>query len=305
MEFNILKHHKVLKLLRWSQNIVLPGFDGMSLYNVARFFIQGIFKGSITSRASSISFSFFLAIFPMIIVFFTLIPFVPIENFQNTLINFIDNVIPNSTEEIIKQTLVDIIARPRGSLLSITFFLAIIFASNGFVSIIDAFNSTYHTIETRTWIKQKLISLLLFFIISLIIIISIVLLTTGTYIFEYLTEKNILGDWVSYYLLEASKWVILIAMFFFTISFIYYLAPAKSSKFRFISAGSSLATFLAISASIGFNFYVQNFSSYNVLYGSIGTLLIILVWIYFNSIILLIGYELNASIHQAGIKKNP
>jgi membrane protein len=93
-------------------------------------------------------------------------------------------------------------------------------------------------------------------------------------------------------------------MFFFTISFIYYLAPAKASKFRFISAGSTLATVLALGASIGFNFYVQNFSSYNALYGSIGTLLIVLVWIYFNSIILLIGFELNASIYSAG-KENP
>ena len=130
--FNILWYKPILNILQWSKRIVLPGFDGMPLYDVARFFIQGIFKGSITSRASSISFSFFLAIFPMIIVFFTLIPFIPIENFQNILLGFIESITPNSTEEVIHTTLIDIIARPRGSLLSLTFFFSDNFCNQRF-----------------------------------------------------------------------------------------------------------------------------------------------------------------------------
>lgn len=302
MSFNIVRYKPVLKFLQFTKRIVLPGFDGMSLYNVASFFFQGIFQGSITSRASSIAFSFFLAVFPMIIVFFTLIPFFPIQNLQETLLNLIDNVLPDQAEVIVQSTLTDIIERPRGGLLSFTFVLALIFATNGFDSIIEAFNRTYHTIETRTWIKQKLVSSLLFFIITVIIIISMTLLIAGNTFLKFLLEKEILTNLVSFYLLEISKWIILIAMFFFTISFIYYLAPAKVSKFRFISAGSTLATFLSLLASVGFNYYVQNFSNYNALYGSIGTLLIILFWIYFNAMILLIGFELNASIQQASKK---
>lgn len=304
MAINIFKNKHFLKIAQAAKKIVLPGFDGLSLYEVARFFIKGIFEGSITARASSISFSFFLAIFPMIIAFFTVIPFIPIENFQVTLLNFIDTITPDSTEAIINQTLSDIIERPRGGLLSITFVLTLFFATNGFSSVIEAFNGTYHSIETRSWIKQKVISLLMFFIVSIIIIISIVLLTTGTTFINYLYEKELLNSSFSLYLVGGVRWILLLAMFFFTISFIYFLAPAKASKFRFISAGSTLATFLALVASIGFNFYVQNFSSYNALYGSIGTLLIVLMWIYFNSIILLIGFELNASIHSAR-KKHP
>lgn len=296
----LLKYKIIRRLIRLSKKIVLPGFDGIPLYEVARFFLEGIFKGSITSRASSIAFSFFLAVFPMIIVFFTLIPFIPIQNFHEVLLSFIENVTPDQTEAVIRQTVIDIIERPRGGLLSLTFFLALFFATNGFDSIIEAFNNTWHTLETRSWIKQKLTSILLFFIASIIVIISISLLTGGSVFLKFLREKEILDNNLAYYLLEAAKYIILTAMFFFTISFIYYLAPAKDSKFRFISAGSSLATILALAASIGFNFYVSNFSSYNALYGSIGTLLIILVWIYFNSIILLIGFELNASIQQAG-----
>ncbi len=303
MAININKNKYLIRIAKAAKKIVLPGFDGLSLYEVARFFGKGIFEGYITARASSIAFSFFLAIFPMILVFFTVIPFIPIENFQITLINLIDSITPNSTEVIINQTLSDIIERPRRGLLSITFVLTLFFATNGFSSIIEAFNNTYHSIETRSWVKQKIIALLMFFIVSIIIILAIILLTTGTAFIEFLYAKDLLNSSFQGSLLEGVRWLLLLAMFFFTISFIYYLAPAKASKFRFISAGSTLATILALIASLGFNYYVQNFSSYNALYGSIGTLLIVLMWIYFNSIILLIGFELNASI-QSAQKKN-
>jgi membrane protein len=299
IHFNILRFKPVLFFLQLTKKITLPGFEGMPLYDVARFFVQGLRKSSLTTRASSISFSFFLAIFPMIIVFFTLIPFIPIPDFQNMVLNFINNIIPDQAEAFIHSTLVDIIQQPRGKLLSLTFVLALIFATNGFDSIIEAFNNTYHTIETRSWIKQRLISSLLLFIISFILIIAIIMLIASSLILDFLVDKRILTSMFTVYLLLAGKWVILIGLFFFTISFIYYLGPAKSSKFRFISPGSSLATLLTLIATVGFNFYVSNFSSYNALYGSIGTLLIVLIWIYFNAIILLIGFELNASIHSA------
>jgi len=301
--FKVMRIKPVFRFLKFTRRIILPGFDGMPLYDVAKFFINGLFKSSITTRASSISFSFFLAIFPMIIAFFTLIPFIPINDFQDILLGFIDNFIPDSTEEIIRATLVDIIERPRGGLLSITFVLAMVFATNGFASVIEAFNNTYHSIETRKWIKQRLIATLLFAIISIIIILSIALITMGTTFLKFLLEQGLLTQGIQFYLLEIVKWIIILAMFFFTISFIYFLAPAKANKFRFISAGSSLATLLMLVTSLGFNIYVQNFSKYNALYGSIGTLLIILIFIYFNSIILLLGFELNASIQQASQKK--
>ncbi len=303
INLDILRIKPVLYFLQFTKKITIPGFDGLPLYDVARFFFKGIFQGSLTARASSIAFSFFLAIFPMIIVFFTLIPFIPVKDFQDAVLNFINNIVPDQAEALIQSTLIDIIQRPRGQLLSLTFILAVVFATNGFDSIIEAFNKTYHTIESRSWIKQKLISILLFFIISFILIISILLLTTSSLFFDFLVEKKILTSMITVYMLLFGKWIILIAMFFFTISFIYYLGPAKSSKFRFISAGSSLATLLTLITTVGFNFYVQNFSSYNALYGSIGTLLIVLIWIYFNAIILLIGFELNTSIHVAGKDK--
>ncbi len=298
----ILKWKFLARLISASQKIVLPGFDGIPLYDVAVFFIKGLFEGNISTRASAIAYNFFLALFPMILVFFGLLPFIPIPDFQETLFELIREMIPKSIFSIVESTIFDILKRPRGGLLSFTFIMALYFSTNGFGSIIEAFNSTFHTMETRTWIKQKLISLLLFFITTIILLIAIVIVTLGNYIMVFLQDQHIIDCKVVIYMVDIGRWIIIVGIMFFSISFIYFLGPAKKSKFQFISAGSTLATFLSLGAALGFNVYVMNFSSYNALYGSIGTLLIILLWLFFNSIILLIGFELNASIKSAGTK---
>lgn len=289
--------------IRVSKQVVLPGFDGMPLFDVAAFFIHGIRKGALTMRAAAMSFSFFIAIFPSILFFFTLIPYIPMRDFQITLMEILQEVLPESAFDTIQTTLVDIISRPRSGLLSLGFILAAYFSTNGISSMIEAFNQTFHTIDTRSWIRQMMISILLVLIISVIVILAIALITTGSFVINLLIEKNILKGATTIFLLQLGKWVVILAMVFFVISFLYYLAPARKTKFRFISAGSTLATVLSIITILGFNFYISNFTRYNVLYGSIGTLLIVMLWIYFNAIILLIGFELNASIRASSSRR--
>ena len=296
------------RIISWpikvSKKIVLPGFDGLPLYDVTRFFIKGLYEGYITSRASSISFNFFLAIFPSLLFLFTIIPFVPIENFQQSLLGLISDLVPTSTYETIGETVEDIVIRPRGGLLSIGFLLTLYFSTTGIHSLMEGFNSTFHSIETRSWIKQRLISILLVFIISILLIISIGLMTFGTALLSLVLPEQLLTSTIYTAFIWFLKWLVILLTLFFTISFVYYLAPAKKRHFRFISAGSSLATILVILTTLGFNFYVDNFARYNVLYGSIGTLMIVLLWIYFNSFSLLIGFELNASILKAKRAEN-
>ncbi|NVO03351.1 MAG: YihY/virulence factor BrkB family protein [Bacteroidetes bacterium] len=291
------------KIIGGSKRIILPGFDGMPLYDVTLFFFRGMMKGSITTRASSMSFSFFLALFPAIIFFFTLIPYLPIHNFQDILLDLMKGILPGNAYEASKETLIDIVQRQRGGLLSIGFVLALFFATNGINSIIDAFNSTYHTMETRSWYYQRLVSIILVLISVLLITIGILVITLSSFGIDFLVKEGIIRSMLAIYLVMAGKWVVILAIFFFTISFIYFLAPSKKERFRFISAGSTMATILSILTSLGFNFYVNNFAKYNALYGSIGTLIIILMWIYFNAIILLVGFELNASISAAKKQK--
>jgi membrane protein len=289
--------------IRLSKKLVLPGFDGLPLYNVTSFFVKGLYEGYITSRASAISFNFFLAIFPSLIFLFTIIPFIPIENFQLSLLGLIHDFVPKTAYDTIKETVEDIVTRPRGGLLSIGFILTLYFATNGINSLMEAFNNTYHAIETRTVFKQRLIATLLVLILSVLLIISIGLMTLGPVILSVFIPEKILESTFYSFLIWLLTWFVTLLTLFLAISFIYYLAPARRRDFRFISAGSSLATLLVILTTLGFNFYVDNFAKYNILYGSIGTLMIVLLWIYFNSISLLLGFELNASIYNAKREK--
>jgi len=292
----LLRLKPVAFLIRLSKKVVLPGFDGIPLYDVTVFFVKGLNEGYVTSRASAISFNFFLAIFPSLIFFFTIIPFIPITNFQQSLLDLIRDFLPDTAYATVKTTVEDIITRPRGGLLSVGFVLSLYFATNGINSLMEAFDNTFHTIETRTAIKQRIISIFLLVIITFLLIICIGLITFGTWLLSIILPAHFLESKLYFSVIVVSKWLVTIAMLFFAISFIYYFAPAKRRHFRFISAGSSLATLLIISTTLGFNFYVDNFSKYNALYGSIGTLLVVLLWIYFNAFSLLIGFELNASI---------
>lgn len=284
------------KLLR---KLIIPGFDRMPVYDVAAFFIKGLQKGAISMRAAAFSYNFFLALFPTIIFFFTIIPYIPIVGFQDNLLELLQNFIPKKAFDAVEGTLFDIVKRPRGGLLSLGFVMALYFSTNGIHSLIVAFNQSRHTVETRSWVKQRLISIVLVVILSLLIIVAIVIITLGPAALDFLVKHNLLRDSFTYYLLIAGKWIISSAMLFFAFSFLYYLAPAAESRFRFFSAGSTLSTVLTVLASIGFNYYVNSISRYNSLYGSIGTLIIIMVWIYFNAMIVLIGFELNVSIRNA------
>lgn len=300
----LLNSNQVNSAKKFLRKFVIPGFDGMPVYDVAVFFVKGLQKGAISMRAAAFSYNFFLALFPTIIFFFTVIPYIPITGFQDNLLELLQNFIPKKAFDAVEETLFDIVKRPRGGLLSIGFVMAVYFSTNGIHSLIIAFNQSRHTVETRSWIKQRLISIVLVLILSLVIIIAIVLITLGPVALDFLVKHNMLRVSFSYYLLIAGKWIVSSAMLFFAFSFLYYIAPAAESRFRFISAGSSLSTILTILASVGFNYYVNSISRYNTLYGSIGTLIIIMVWIYFNAMIILIGFELNVSIRNAKRRQN-
>lgn len=279
--------------------IKLPFFDGLPLYDVALFFWKGIVDGAISTRASAIAFNFILAIFPAIIFVFTLIPYIPIAHFQQQLLNLLQSILPHNAFLAIEGTIENIVTQPRGGLLSFGFLAAFFFSTNGIVSVIAAFNGTIHAIETRSWINQRLVALVLAVILTLLTTFSVALITLSQTLTKFLVKNGYLYSNLTYDLLLGGKWLIICALFFFSYAFLFYLAPAHKTKFRFISAGGTLATLLTIITSIGFSYYINNFGQYNTLYGSIGTLVVVMLSFYFNSLILLIGFELNVSIWRA------
>lgn len=287
------------RIAKRAEKITLPFFDGVPLYDVALFFWKSIVEGAITTRASAIAFSFFIAFFPFLIFLFTLIPYIPIENFQNELLLLIQNIVPDSTFETIEGTLTEIITQQRGDLLSFGFFAALIFSTNGLASMMSAFDATVNSFYRRSWISQRITAIIMLLVLSVLLTVAIGLMTGGQAFIQYLEEHQILQDHFTVNLLTFGKWIIIIALFFFAYSFLYYMAPAKKSKWRFISIGGTVSTVLSIITFVGFSYYINNFGQYNKLYGSIGTLLIVLLLMYVMSVILLVGFELNASIYQA------
>ncbi|MEN5087531.1 YihY/virulence factor BrkB family protein [Sphingobacterium faecium] len=295
-------HHYLLQLkpynqvVEWSKAVILPGFGSLPLYTVAVFFFQEISRDSILSKASSLSYSFMLAIFPGIIFLFTLIPYIPIDNFQEQLLEFLEVVIPRNAYEVVETTLEDIIKNQNGGLLSFGFILATYFATNGMASMMRAFNKASLMAEKRTWIKRRMIALGLAFLIITALTVGMTIFTYAGIIVNYLKDSIAITKSFWAFVIKAARWLIIFGIYFFTVSCLYKFAPTSSRRWKLFSPGATLATILAILTFSGFAFYINHFGTYNKLYGSIGTLIVIMIWMYLNTLILLIGYELNAAI---------
>ena len=286
-----------------AREISFPGFEKVPLYDVGVFFIKGFRKGSMVTRASAIAFNMLLAILPAIIFLFTLIPFIPVENLSGELLRFFENILPANVFGMMESTLVSVLTEKSGVLLMIMFFSTLLFSSNGVHALISAFNVTYHSFHSHNWLTQRWVSIILVVLVALLLTIAVGLIIFSKLAIQKLVALGIVEVNFTFYLLNTGKWLITIIMIYFSISFLYYFIPARKSKWKFFSAGSTLASVGFIIASLGFTYFVNHFGQYNRFYGSIGTIIVILLWMYFNSISLLIGFELNVSIKTANFLK--
>ncbi len=287
------------------RQVVLPGFEGMPLYDVLEFFFRGLFKGVLTYRAAAIAYNFFLALIPFVMFLFTLIPFVTGEHYQIYLLDLLKEVIPSNIYDMVKDTVVEIIRRPHQGLLSAGFFMAIYFATNGVDAIIEGFNQSYHSMETRAWWRQKIVAFGLMLVLSLLIFISFSLLGFGELSIQILTSKHLLTSGISIFALQFIRWFVILLATLLSTSLLYYFGQLKTHgaiRYRFFSAGSILSTSLFIVGGVVIKLYFENFSRYNILYGSIGSLIILMVWIYYNAFIILIGFELDTSIRRSRLE---
>ena len=281
------------------KKLVLPGFDGVPISQVITFVIKGFRKGFLVTRASSIAFNLLMALLPASIFLFTLIPFIPIPNFQQELIKLFENILPSNAFNFLQTTIIDIVTHKSRGLLLFMFIATIIFSTNGIHAIIHAFVVSAHSFKTRSWLNQRKISVVLLLIVIFLISTAGFLVIFGKFAVNRLVQLHIVKRYFVIYFLIFLKWILVVMLLFLAISFLYYFAPAKRTGFKFFSPGSSIATLLFILTSLGFSAYVNNFGQYNKLYGSAGTLMVILIWLYLNSIAILIGFELNVSIMAA------
>lgn len=284
-----------------AKRLSFPGFEGIPIHDVVLFFIRGIQKGALTTRASSIAFHLFLALLPAIIYFFTLIPYLPVENFEEGLLSLLQDIMPLSAFELFESTLRDMFV-PRTGLSVFGFLFALFFATNAINGMIVAFNATYHTIETRTWLERRAIAALLVFILFILLTTAVGLILFSSVAADKLVELEIIRRSLTFYLLMAGKWIVIIALIYSALSFLYYLGPSRRMRWRLYSTGSTFATVLVIITSLIFTYIINNFGKFNEVFGSIGTMMVVLLWLFLNSIALLIGFELNASIKNAKIE---
>jgi len=294
---HLLLHKTPLRFfVKKSKKWYLPGFEGVPLYDVSKFFYGQIKTAALTERASAISYNFIMAIPPSFLFLFTLIPSLPFiskKSIKFQLHGLITDIIPLKVhnENLIK--FVDsFIDGSKIGLISIGFITALYFASNAMMGIMRSFNKNYVGFAKRKglqnrWMAIKLTALLFFIVLS-----SLVLLITQGAVLKLIGIQNITIRDTIYYV----RWIFIVGMIFYSMAFIYKYAPAVQKRWKLVSPGTILATALSISASIGFSYFVNNFGRYNALYGSIGTIIVLMALVYLNSLALLLGFELNVSI---------
>ncbi len=297
LRFSFRKLPIVGQIIGLSKKYSFPGFGGIVIYDVISFVIQEVRKDKISTRANSIAFSLFLSIFPFIIFIFTLLPYLPIAtDFVPTISKTLGNILPESAHSFLMEIITDITAIKRKGLQSFGFILAIFFSSSGLLTLMSGFDKSYHlTFKSRGFFKKYMVAIFLTILLAFLLLVSLVLIVMGNPILDLLNKNNTLPvsiETVIFFL----RWFVATFLLYVGITVIYIYGPSMYRRVNFINPGSLLATGFSLLTSIGFSWFVDQFGRYNELYGSIGALIVILLWLQYNAYVLIIGFELNASI---------
>lgn len=264
-----------------------------------------IAENDTTERAASVSYSLILAIFPTVIFFFTLIPYIPIHDLEDQVMGFLKELLPGDTFSTVNTTIRDIISRPRGGVLSLGFFLALYSATSGLVALMNAFNSSYETSDRRGFFELRGVAILLTITLAIALVLAIIVLIIGGIVSDYLLKFGILNNVIFINLLAIGRYLVVFAVFVGTVSVIYRFGPDVNMKWAFIMPGAVTASLLIVLTTLGFSYYVSNFGSYNKLYGSIGTLIALMIWINLISLLLIIGFDMNVALYNLEGDKDP
>jgi membrane protein len=296
----ILNNTLAQRLIYRSKHIQLPGFHKLPLYDVIVFFIKQVRKVGLTERAAAISFNFLMAIPAGTIFLCTLIPYLPISKqvTEELLILVKDYTINENTYQLIKGFLDDFLKTERTGLLSLGFLLVIYYASNAMMVIMHSFDKSLIYSRRRQFFERRWMAIRLTLLVLLMVLVSVVLLSMQGQVLNWILQLLHIRDNTIKFFILFLRWIIIVAVVYYSIAFIYKYAPAVHKRWRLSSVGTNFATILILLTSFLFSFWVNHFGNFNKIYGSIGTTLIIMILIYINSIALLVGYELNVSIHS-------
>lgn len=283
----------IKQLVSLTKAIRLKSLEGLSFYDILEMYVLGIFKGAFSNRASAIAFSFFMALFPFVLFILNLIPFIPLENFQDDFLKFVANGVPPTTYDAVEIILKDIMGTSHQGLLSSGFILSTLLMANGINAVLGGFELSTHITITRGFFKQYVIALVISLVLSFILLITVAAIVIA----EVMIQKiNIQGYVADVAVIEWSRYGFIVLMILVTTSILYKFGTKETSEISFISYGAVFTTVLIVVSSYVFGVYVDKFARYNELYGSIGTLLVLMFYIWINCMVLLLGFELNATI---------
>jgi membrane protein len=276
-------------------------------YNFLNKMVAKVTDNALSERASSVAFNLILAIFPFIIFLFTLIPYIPIANLENQIMSFMGRVLPSGTFDAVGSTIRDIVSRPRGGVLSIGFLGALYAATSGVAALMNAFNSSNEVEDRRGFLKTRLTALGLTFTLVVSLFLAIVVLVVGGVVTEYLQNLGvgIFNNELVLYLLNIGRYLVVFAVFVAAVSVIYKFGPDVDMKWTFVTPGSITASVLIVASTLAFSYYVANFGSYNKVYGSIGTLIALMVWLNLVMLLVILGFEMNVSLFDLEGEKKP
>ena len=274
-------------------------------YDFLKKTVEKITSNDLSERASAVSFNLFLALFPAIIFLFTLIPYIPINNLEGQIMSFLSRTIPAGTFEAVESTIRDIIGRERSGVLSFGFLLTLYAATNGMLAFMNAFNSSHRTEDSRGFLKTRLVAGGLTFAFVLALVLAITLLLAGGVVIGYLTRFGLFNNELVVLLLNVGRYLLVLGVFVGVLSLLYRFGPDVNMKWALVTPGSVTASLLIVLTSLLFSYYLANFGSYNKLYGSIGTLIALMVWINLISMLVILGFEINVSLYDLEGDKSP
>ncbi len=285
-----------LRVVTTANKIVLPGCAGVPMLQV----FKHLSDRDLWQGAKALAFSFLMAMPPLLIFFFTLIPYLPIEGIQSELLLQLSLILPTGLFDRVSETITDVMSHKHSSLLSIGFATSIILAANGIHGLLQSFNSVSKSIEWRSLIHRYLLCLLLVIILYVLVVAILALLIGYKFMIQLMISQNFIAETkLSLFAFSLGRWLLLVFLTLLTLSLIYYLAPVKKQRINFLSIGSVLSTLSIFGLSWAFQVYINNFNNYNILYGSIGTLLVLMLWVYANCVVILSGYAINIAIADA------
>ena len=301
IENKIEKIPLLRNLVHLLKKIKLPWLEGLSLYDLLELYIIGIFEGALSYHASAVAFSFFMALFPFALFILNLIPYIPIEGFQQDFLQFVKEGVPPNTFEAIANIINDILNNSHSGLLSTGFLLSIFLMANGLNGILGGFESSRHVLVKRGFLNQYFVALGMSLILSFLLLVTVAIIVVFEVFIQKTIFQDVLSDRIS--LIVIGRYAFVIIMILLTTSILLKFGAKRKRNMAFISIGSVFTTILIVLDSYIFGIWVVQFSQYNELYGSIGTLLILMFYIWINCMILLLGFELNATINKLK-KKN-